>query len=157
MRGRKPKPRELKVLRDERADRIPARPVDQTSGEPDVPANLDADARAEYDRITSELRSLGVLARTDRAVLGLYLDAWLARRDAERSIQSLGLILNTTLGGVKTNPAAAVASTSRALMLRILAELGLTPTARARLTSPVAPPDELDSFLAKAKAKGAAR
>jgi P27 family predicted phage terminase small subunit len=150
MRGRKPTPPETKVLRASRGDRLPAPgsgPVASDAGEPDAPPNLDDATRAEFDRLTTELRALGLLSRSDRATLALYCDAFARWNQARASIAARGLVVETPLGGIKTNPAAAIAAQAQGLMLRILAELGLTPTARARLVTPAVPADAMDDFL----------
>lgn len=149
-RGPKPLPPELRRIRGERQGRTgPAAPR-AAAGAPECPAHLDAEARAEWDRVTAELAQLGVLSRADRAALALYCDChsqWVA---ANRAVAEKGLVVETRLGGVKANPAVAIARAARAQMIRVLAEFGLTPSARTTLgtaAAPEGPRDELGEFL----------
>ena len=73
MRGRKPKPTQLKVLdgnpgRRPLNDREPQPP----EGAPEPPEFLDAEARAEWFRTAGVLQQMGTLSKADRAPLAAF-------------------------------------------------------------------------------------
>jgi len=156
-RGRKPKSAALKVLRGERSDRVPAAAVAAAPGEPSPPAWLDGtsphdvEVLDEWHRLTAELRQLGTLHATDRALLDLYARTYRLTLKSEAAIIEHGFVIETVLGGCKANPAVASIGRSLNTLKAILAELHLTPSARARLgTATTAPPaDPLADFLAR--------
>jgi P27 family predicted phage terminase small subunit len=151
-RGRKPKPAELKILEGVRADRIPSGVATAVAGVPECPEHLDDDARAEWFRILPELQQLGVLSRTDGAALALYCDAYSQWVSANREIVTHGLMIETDLGGMKANPAVAMARAAKAQMHRLLVEFGCTPSSRGRISvSKAEPENALTELLRKRK------
>ena len=147
--GRKPAPTAVKLLKGTRPDRVNAHPLaSPTPGDPKPPADLSDNGRAEWSRILDDLRSLGVLDRTDRAVISLYVTQYETYCEALSAIRDDGLVFNTDLGGVKTNPATTVANQAASQMRQLLSEMGLTPSARSRLTQPKPEADALGDFLA---------
>jgi P27 family predicted phage terminase small subunit len=151
-RGRKPKPPELKVLGGERAGRRDPAPPAPRPGRPECPGYLDDDAKEEWSRIASELEAIALLTLDSRALLTLYCNAfsrWMRARG-----ETLDVVGSTDLGSLKANPAVAVEKDAEAMMLRILAELGLTPASRHRVrASDPGRKDELGEFLARRRAK----
>lgn len=150
-RGRKPAPKELKILSGSRADRIPIEAPAAIPGLPPIPDWLESDAyaAAEWARVVEDLEALGVLSRTDWAALVCYVAAWSRWRRAEAELLKPGAFTVATETGEKSNPVVAVANAAHAQVTKLLAELGLTPTARARVrsASPEAPRDSLEAFL----------
>ena len=148
-RGRKPIPPELKILKGPRG----AAPA-AVAGEPEPPAYLGDEARAEWGRMVEVLRALGVLSRTDGQALALYctLHARLVR--AEADVAENGLREATEKGGDKPNPAVVMADRAIRQMAALLAEFGLTPSSRGRVkgTTPKAE-DRLGTFIGR-KRKG---
>ena len=76
MRGRKPKPSALKMFEGNPGKR----PLKQTEPNPTVetkecPVHLNDEAQAEWNRITPDLHTLGLVARVDRAALAAYCQA----------------------------------------------------------------------------------
>lgn len=80
MRGRKPLPKNVHVLRGNPSKlakreltgnrRAPAVEI------PNPPDHLAGEALAEWQRITAELHSLGLVSAIDRAALVLYSESW---------------------------------------------------------------------------------
>ena len=52
---------------------------------------------------------------------------------AEQEIEDIGITVTGPKGGVMQNPAVTVATQERQLMLKFMAELGMTPGSRSRL------------------------
>lgn len=146
-RGRKPAPTALKKLAGVRADRINGGEPPMAAGRPECPDHLDDDAREEWERIVPLLDEAGILARADGAALAIYcttFSRWL-RAKAELKY---GLTVMTEKGGQKASPLISVVNQAEALMARLLAEFGATPSARSTLRLPEKPPvDELSAFL----------
>jgi P27 family predicted phage terminase small subunit len=143
MRGRKPKPTHLKLVTGNPGKR----PLNQNEPQParklpSPPAVLYPEAKREWNRVATELHSLGLLTRLDRAALAAYCQSYGRWVIAERAIAEMakadplthGLIKPTKGGGV---PNAMVRTASHAMteMVRYAGEFGMTPSARSRLSS----------------------
>jgi len=59
-----------------RSDRDGTSPVKLKPAAPSPPDWLDAEARAEWDRVVPELDAQGLLSGVDRAILTSYSAAW---------------------------------------------------------------------------------
>ena len=151
MRGRKPKPTVLKVLDGNPGKRaindhepIPA------IGDPDCPEWLDAEAKAEWARITPELREMGLLSRADRPALAAYCTAWSRWVEAESHVKKYGTIVKSPEKGFPMkSPYLCVADQAMETMRKLMVEFGLTPSSRSRIRVPGggAEQDEFDRFL----------
>ncbi|WP_323768596.1 phage terminase small subunit P27 family [Marinovum sp.] len=108
---------------------------------PDAPDHLTDVARAEWDRIVTELTALGLLTRLDRGSLAAYCQAWGRWRTAEEALARMagrdsateGLMIRTKSGNFIQNPLVGTANKAMADMLRYAAEFGMTPSARSRI------------------------
>jgi P27 family predicted phage terminase small subunit len=82
-----------------------------------------------------------VLAKTDRAALGAYCQAYGRWQQAEAALSLMaardnvtrGLMINTTNGNAVQNPLVGTANKAMADMVRFAAEFGMTPSARTRI------------------------
>lgn len=154
-RGVKPAPTGLKILKGTRPDRINRAEPPAPSGRPEPPEHLNGPARAEFARVADELAALGILSTVDRAVIAVYAVCYVRWLQARQQVAERGILLATDGGGSKANPAVAAAEHAEALMLRALAELGLTPSSRSRLASgTAAPADDLGAFLGRRPGPG---
>jgi P27 family predicted phage terminase small subunit len=79
---------------------------------PNFPEYLDKEARAEWERITPELVTLGILARVDRAALSAYCMAWSRWVDAETNLRKFGAVIKTPKGYPIQNPYLGIANTA---------------------------------------------
>jgi P27 family predicted phage terminase small subunit len=143
-RGPKTKPTALKLIEGNRGHRpLPENEPQPTPDMPPMPAHLDATARAEWERVAPELWATGVLTVIDGAALGAYCTAFSVWARAEYEIQkgakvddsvlSDGLLQKTKSGNIIQNPLLGIANVARRDMVRLAAELGLTPSSRANL------------------------
>lgn len=134
-RGRKKEPTALKILKgafdknpQDQNKREPKPPL----GAPDKPRHMTRLAKAEWGRITKELKTLGVLSTVERGAVEQYCMAYGEWREACRRLDSEGRYWETERGVVE-NPAG---KSMRALSLichKYLVEFGLTPSSRTRL------------------------
>ena len=155
VRGRKPKPPELKILRGTRKDRIKADAPKIVAVAPQCPAHLDDVAKAKWHELVEQLSAAGTLSLTDSEALALYCSTfslWLLAREHISKTQSL--TVTGAQGGTKSNPVLSAISSNAQLLARLQAEFGLTPSSRGRIQSNAAgPKDELEEFVAASKRK----
>lgn len=103
---------------------------------PRCPPHLNAVARKEWRRLATPLFEMGVLSVTDRAALAGYCAAWARWVEAEEHLAKGPPLLKTPSGYVQQSPWLGIANKQLEIMARFMAELGLTPSARARLRLP---------------------
>lgn len=109
---------------------------------PAAPVELTGDASAEWRRMARKLFHAGIATELDRGIMIAYCQAFGRWAQAERSVAEMakrdavtfGLLVKTTNGNAIQNPLVGVANKALSDMARYAAELGMTPTARVRLT-----------------------
>lgn len=122
------------------------RPIDTAgpnfeTGVPPCPDHLDGDARREWDRITPELLTAGLLCTVDMAALAMYCVAYSRWRLAEERIRffatmdqaGAGLVQTTKNGFEQLSQWMIVSKMAQDQLFKYLAEFGLSPVARARV------------------------
>lgn len=82
---------------------------------------------------------MGVLSITDRAALAAYCQAWARWVEAEEKLRETPMLIRTPSGYAQQSPWLSIANKQMELMGRYMAELGLTPAARARLPANAVP------------------
>lgn len=148
MRGRKPTPPHLRALSGGADDR----PAGTASGEspshgvqaeiPAPPDHLDAEARAEWDRLAPELLRAGLIALIFRGVLTGYCVAWSRHVAAERELLKTGLIVMSPNKFPIQSPYLPVSNRALEMMRAFACEMGMTPVSLARAMRS----DQLDWF-----------
>lgn len=136
MRGRKPTPDPIKILRGNPGKRALSGTVPQPTkytAVPVPPAWLGPDGKAQWGVVASELHTLGLLTRVDAVMLEMWCCTYQEWRRAVRTVKSKGLTL-TDNPGVK-RPEAGLIKEYALLLVKIGSELGLSPAARQRLTA----------------------
>jgi P27 family predicted phage terminase small subunit len=160
MRGPKPTPTHLRVLRGNPGKR--ALPTNEPQPEqpisvPDAPAFVTGYASDEWYRVGTELYRLGMLTNVDLQSLAAYCVAYGRWRTAEeliakmasKDIISSGLIVKSA-GELKQNPLIPIARKACLDMVRFAGEFGLTPAARSRIdgiASASTAPSKFDGLL----------
>jgi P27 family predicted phage terminase small subunit len=145
MRGRKPLPAGLKILRGNPGKRrINKREPQPVTGAPEPPEFLSGAALAEWQRITPELERLKLLARVDRAALAGYCECWATFVEAVAWMAENGKVMTVRddKGNVKyvqTVPQFGMAIKALDRVRAFCSEFGLTPSARTRLQVTVEP------------------
>jgi P27 family predicted phage terminase small subunit len=156
MRGRKPTPTALRIVRGNPGKR--PLPRDEAQLPPAVeappPRELagDAGALAEWLRLEPMLRTSRVLTDGDRAALVAACQQWSRYLTASAEVQTGGLLVKPTPRSKARipNPYLPIANKALTLCVRLWAELGLTPSSRTRVAGGVGDPRsaaELDNFL----------
>jgi P27 family predicted phage terminase small subunit len=100
---------------------------------PTCPAYLSPTAKAEWKRLAGILNEIGLLTRIDRTVLAAYCQAYSRWVEAERKLAETPPLLKTPAGYVQTSPWITISNKQVELMVKLMAELGLSPSARSRL------------------------
>jgi P27 family predicted phage terminase small subunit len=144
MRGRKPIPTKLKLLRGNPGKRALNKCEPQPDLKiPDCPDHLDAEAKVEWARMCKVLFAQGLLTDMDRAALAAYCQDWSRWVRAERMVLATGEVLKGD-NGLYQNPYLAVANRAQLDMRNLLVEFGMTPSSRTRLQ--ITPQTEEDPF-----------
>lgn len=120
---RQPKPTSLRVLEGNRGKRPLRNEPKPPPLSPEPPDWLDAEARAEWERVIPLLDEIGVLARLDRSSLAAYCSLWSKYVEAET------LVTDDWRHAVTT-------ARLRDQLRMFIAEFGMSPVARARLAVP---------------------
>jgi len=139
VRGRKPSPESLKRLSEKWsvADGPP----------PDPPEWLDAEAKAEWQRIVPHLARL--IGELDLSLLEAYCRTYAMWRLADRQVRDEGQTFVDTHGNPHVHPAVKTSMGLLAEMRRMAAEFGFSPAARSRIDVPRNPEGdeaEFDAF-----------
>lgn len=124
MRGRKPRP-------GSNAD-APVPP----DALPRCPGHLSRVAAKEWRRLARPLHDMGVLSTTDRAALAAYCQTYARWVEAEERLKETPVLIKSPSGYPQQSPWLSIANKQLEIMGRYMAELGLTPSARARLPAP---------------------
>ncbi len=134
MRGRKPTPTRLKIIRGNPGRRRLDTEPEFKAGMSEKPPWLTGEAAAEWDRVTEQLSHSGLLRTVDRAALCIYCKAWARWVDAEQKVEALGLVVRSPRQGTpQQNPYVRIANAAMAQVIQLTAEFGMTPASRTRL------------------------
>ena len=153
MRGRKPIPTSLKLLRGNPGKR-PLHANEPTPPALDVntppPAWLDKPARVEWRRLAPLLAEAGLLTALDVDSLAAYCVAVVHWRSANAQIVRHGMVTKTPTGHLRPSPYLKISDRAFATMHALLGDFGMSPASRARVTRSTPPPtsgDPLQKFL----------
>ena len=110
---------------------------------PAMPDHFSPEARAEWERITGHLEKLGLVSHIDRAALAGYCSSWGDYVWAEKRIAELngaspngeaGRIWDTPSGYKQISVPMQIRNRALELMSKFLADFGMSPAARSRVT-----------------------
>ena len=148
MRGRKPVPTGMKVLRGNPGHRtVETTEPKLPAGAPPRPDFLTGDAADEWTRRVTELYASGIATRADWATLAMYCYYFGQWSEAVTKLAEEPQVIRTKSGYVQPNPRIAIRNKNATLMLKAAAELGITPSARSRVKAHSEPPeDEFSEF-----------
>ena len=138
IKGRKPKPTNLKLLQGNAGKR----PLNKADLEvevlddvPDCPEWLGEHAKAIWGNVAGWLVGSKILAQSDVHNLEAFCSAYQNYRDASQHIKENGLVITNQSGEMKKNPACTVVAESLRQMNVYGASLGLDPASRTRLST----------------------
>jgi P27 family predicted phage terminase small subunit len=138
MRGRKPKPTAKKRLEGfpghhPRNDSEPVMPPARL----EAPAELldDPVALAEWNRLLPLLLRAQAVTDGDRASLVALCQQWSRYLDANSKVRAAGMVVRSPSGYPMPNPYIGIANKALGNCVKLWVELGLTPSARSRVTT----------------------
>jgi len=100
---------------------------------PTMPANLSAEAKAEWRRVVPELERMGTITKLDRAVLIRYCTAWADWIELDAQLARTGrLMKGREEGTFVRNPLWLLRRDAESTVTELGRQLGLTPDARVR-------------------------
>jgi P27 family predicted phage terminase small subunit len=132
--GRKPKPTAVKRLAGNPGhrrlnDREPRPP----RAIPACPRTLSADAKRHWKQLAIQLYNVGILTELDQSVLAALCAEWSTWLKAKTQLSKHGMVSLTAGGSWKPSPYITISNQAMANILRLLAELGMTPSSRSRV------------------------
>ena len=115
---------------------------------PRVPAHLSAPAKTAWKMIAPKLHRLGLLTEIDGLALGLLCDSYGRYLEAEKKLRKEGELIKTEKGNLVQSPYLAIRNRHFDQIRRLLAEFGMTPSARANLETLELPDiDPMEEYL----------
>ena len=150
MRGRKPKPTSVKILKGNPGKR----PLNRHEPKPpavipECPMELSPAAKTEWDRLVKDLAPLKMVTNLDRAALATYCQAYAFWTEAIAAIQKYGAMVKSPSGYPMQSPYIAMANKQAEVMMRVASEFGFTPASRSRISVPSDREPTLFEFAAK--------
>lgn len=107
---------------------------------PRCPSHLSPVAAKEWRPLAKPLHDMGVLSTTDRAAFAAYCQAWARWVEAEERLKEIPVLIKAPSGYPQQSPWLSIANKQLEIMGRYMAELGLSPAARQRVSIPGAAP-----------------
>jgi P27 family predicted phage terminase small subunit len=136
MRGRKPKPTELKILTGNPGKR----PLNKQEPKPQVidlavsmPDDLTHDEQLEWSSWVPVLNGCKIITELDVPILRQLVQLIVTNREANKKLRATGLLIKTPGGYAQANPLLSIINQTNAAILARLVELGMTPSSRSRL------------------------
>lgn len=138
MRGRKPKPNEVKRLAGNPGKRklppLEALPPSEEA----APDHMFGVAKEKWDELAPALCLRGVLTKTDRDALEAYCESYATWRAAraemfEEDGQPTSMTVQTPNGAIQQHPIISIIKQAQDSMRAWASELGLTPSSRGRV------------------------
>lgn len=136
-RGPAPKPTHLKLMEGTyRPDRAAKNEPKPEAARPSCPSWLGTEAKREWKRVVDELAVLGLLTSIDRAALAAYCESYQIWHDARKSLDGAGTLTQQTESGyLAPRPEVGIINTALKNMHKFMAEFGMTPAARTRVSA----------------------
>ena len=164
MKGRKPIPTNLKVIRGTAQPcRVNSQePKPDKAKRPPAPRTLSELARKHWKRITKELEACGVLTNIDQDALAVYCELYAQWVEAGEMIKKKGMVIadpryadrKTSEGRPMTVPVLSpyfkASLKLSEQMKQMLCEFGMTPSSRSRIRADTdKPEDEFEDWQKK--------
>lgn len=134
--GPKPKPTTLRLLHGDQKHRINLSEPIPPDGEVAMPGDLTPRAQRVWHELFPVLRGMGVLTVADIAALAAMCESLALFRSAATLVNEASVLVKGKDGDLKRNPAIIPMMQSARTASLLMAEFGMTPSARSRLTDP---------------------
>ena len=135
MKGRRPKPPEIKRLEGNPGRRPIPTETTEATGRPSKPDYVKGYADQVWNRLVGSMPEK-VYTAADQDLLATYCVSAALHRDAAAKVHEMGAVITTEAGTLTTNPYVRVLNAQATKMTSIGSRLGLDPAARANLRVP---------------------
>ena len=133
-RGPAPEPTAMKIIRGNPGKRKLNKSEPQPIvAMPHCPDYLDADAKAEWDRLAPILVRMKVLTEADYIALASLCQTFSTMVKAQEQLSNSGILFKTPSGYVQQAPLIGVVNNCTEKIVTLCREFGLTPSARSRM------------------------
>ena len=112
----------------------------------ELPDHVNPAMRTEWMAVVEDLRDRKMLTDAVLGTVDAYVTAMWNARKAQEAIDTLGLLIPAGKGILKQNPAVSLLGKSQSTIMRLAAELGLTPASRSRKNMQGDTPEEGGSY-----------
>lgn len=102
---------------------------------PDKPEHLKGAAAEEWDRVTAELKEIGVISQIDRPAISAYCYYYGQWLEADKIIREEGMMATNGNGKRSPHPLLRYRDDFAKLMTRFITEFGMTPASRSKVSS----------------------
>lgn len=109
---------------------------------PKAPPHLSEGARKHWRVVVKQLADAGVMTHLDRDALEAYCESYALWVDAQAKLSEFGPVVKDRFGAPKVSPYMQIAREAFAQMRSMLAEFGMTPAARTRVSTAAQKPKE---------------
>lgn len=155
VKGRKPKPTNLKILQGNPGRRpLPDDEPRLESCFPDPPDHLSEAARKHWNEVGGMLHEAGILTAVDADALAAYCELHARWVEANEKIREYGLVIKSPSGAPMQSPYFKISAITFDAMKAMLVEFGMTPSSRARVKS-TKPKEVENPFAAIDRLRGA--
>ena len=131
MKGRKPTPTKLKLVRGSR--RINKSEPTSDPINPSAPKHFDIDERKLWKETAECMYEMGTLTGSDLGMLEIYVEAMIRKRHAKDDVKG-EYTEESTKGGKYYNMDLSVQEKAAAQAMRAAEQLGLSPSSRSRVS-----------------------
>lgn len=118
--------------------------LEEVPGE--VPAHIPSAMHTEWLAVVEDLRNRKMLTDAVLGTVDAYVLAISNARKAQEAIDTHGLLIDAGKGILKQNPAVSLLGKSQSTIMRLAAELGLTPASRSRKNMQGDAPEEGERY-----------
>jgi len=134
--GRKPKPTRLKLITGNPGKR----PLNKKEPKPKqtVPACPDfvqGEARKTWQKISKKLHRIGLLTEIDGMALAVLCQSWAEYLEASAKLRETGMLVKSPNGYPMMNPYLSISNQAVKKVRSLLAEFGMSPSSRSRITA----------------------
>lgn len=102
-------------------------------GTPKCPSWLSKEARDEWDNVIGDLKELGCLAKTHRATIVDFCQAFAELQISTRTLDEVGRVYEDDKGVIRKHPMVAIQHSAMQKVKMLAQELGLSPASLSRV------------------------
>lgn len=120
--------------------------MEKNTNKPKPPEDMEGEALLEWHRVVAELAARGTLDSADRGILTVHCQTRAAHAVAAKHVAQFGPVIKWPNGVPGPSPFYKTMKECAAVLCGTLADMGLTPAARAKQKTPAAEPEDADDL-----------